>query len=134
MNQILVTKKLYVTPELKRKKKIYKFDFLLSIFLMIVLISVYIYAEYDRNKSAEASQEILEEIRNTDIEEDNTTVKDDSVLVVVLDDSSQTEEVNEQQPQEEAEEVNTKINVLSLLRFLFLLLILEGLPLFLESL
>ena len=94
MNQILVTKKLYVTPELKRKKKIYKFDFLLSIFLMIVLISVYIYAEYDRNKSAEASQEILEEIRNTDIEEDNTTVKDDSVLVVVLDDSSQTEEVN----------------------------------------
>lgn len=110
MNQILVTKKLYVTPELKRKKKIYKFDFLLSIFLMIVLISVYIYAEYDRNKSAEASQEILEEIRNTDIEEDNTTVKDDSVLVVVLDDSSQTEEVNEQQPQEEAEEVNTKIN------------------------
>ena len=99
MNQILVTKKLYVTPELKRKKKIYKFDFLLSIFLMIVLISVYIYAEYDRNKSAEASQE-----------EDNTTVKDDSVLVVVLDDSSQTEEVNEQQPQEEAEEVNTKIN------------------------
>ena len=46
---------------------------------MIVLISVYIYAEYDRNKSAEASQEILEEIRNTDIEEDNTTVKDDSV-------------------------------------------------------
>ena len=98
MNQILVTKKLYVTPELKRKKKIYKFDFLLSIFLMIVLISVYIYAEYDRNKSAEASQEILEEIRNTDIEEDNTTVKDDSVLVVVLDDSSQTQEVNEQQP------------------------------------
>ena len=30
MNQILVTKKLYITPELKRKKKIYKFDFLLS--------------------------------------------------------------------------------------------------------
>ena len=28
MNQILVTKKLYITPELKRKKKIYKFYFM----------------------------------------------------------------------------------------------------------
>lgn len=32
MNQILVTKKLYITPELKRKKKIYKFDFLCLFF------------------------------------------------------------------------------------------------------
>ena len=32
MNQILVTKKLYITPELKRKKKIYKFDFIISVF------------------------------------------------------------------------------------------------------
>ena len=32
MNQILVTKKLYITPELKRKKKIYKANFVLSIF------------------------------------------------------------------------------------------------------
>ena len=59
MNQILVTKKLYITPELKRKKKIYKFDFILSIFLVIILISLYIYAEYDKNKSEEVSQEIL---------------------------------------------------------------------------
>ena len=42
MNQILVTKKLYITPELKRKKKIYKFDFLLSIFLVCILISMYL--------------------------------------------------------------------------------------------
>ena len=34
MNQILVTEKLYITPELKRKKKMYKFDFLISIFLV----------------------------------------------------------------------------------------------------
>ena len=46
MNQILVTKKLYITPELKRKKKMYKFDFLISIFLVCILTSFYIYAEY----------------------------------------------------------------------------------------
>ena len=51
MNQILVTEKLYITPELKRKKKIYKFNFIISIFLVFVLTSFYIYAEYDRNKS-----------------------------------------------------------------------------------
>ena len=33
MNQILVTEKLYVTPELKRKKKVYKFNFIISIFM-----------------------------------------------------------------------------------------------------
>ena len=57
MNQILITEKLYVTPELKRKKKVYKFEFLLSIFLVCILFSLYIYAAYDRNKSEEVSQE-----------------------------------------------------------------------------
>ena len=42
MNQILVTKKLYITPELKRKKKIYKFDFLLSIFWYAFNLSMYL--------------------------------------------------------------------------------------------
>ena len=50
MNQILVTKKLYITPELKKKKKIYKFNFILSLFFLIVLVSFYIYAAYDREK------------------------------------------------------------------------------------
>ena len=62
MNQILVTEKLYVTPGLKRKKKFYKFDFFLSIFLVCILFSYYIYAEYDRNKSEEVSKDILESI------------------------------------------------------------------------
>lgn len=94
MNQILVTKKLYITPELKRKKKIYKFEFFLSIFLVFVLVSAYIYAEYDRNKSEQVSQEIL---ANLEIPEEDTTVAKNNVLVVVLDDI----------PQEEAE-VNTQ--------------------------
>ncbi len=85
MNQILVTKKLYITPELKRKKKLYKCEFILSIFFVVVLISAYIYAEYDRNKSEEVSQEIL---ANLDIPED-TTVANNNILVVVLNEEEQ---------------------------------------------
>lgn len=101
MNQILVTKKLYITPELKRKKKIYKFDFILSIFLVIVLISVYIYAEYDRNKSEETSQVILEEMKvaseqkNEKNNVDTTVAKDDSVLLIVLDDEKNNRSQNQ---------------------------------------
>ncbi len=88
MNQILVTKKLYITPELKKKKKFYKFEFFLSIFLVCVLVSFYIYAEYDRNKSEQVSQEIL---ANLDIPED-TTVAKNNVLVVVLNEQQQQPE------------------------------------------
>ena len=59
MNQILVSEKLYVTKEIKRKKKFFKFEFFLSVFLVCLLSSYYIYAEYDRNKSEQVSQEIL---------------------------------------------------------------------------
>ncbi len=83
MNQILVTEKLYITPELKRKKKIYKFNFLLSVFLICILISLYIYAEFDRNKSESASQEIME---NFDENSEDITVAKSNVLLIVLDD------------------------------------------------
>lgn len=59
MNQILVTEKIYITPELKRKKKIYKLNFIISIILITILFSFYAYAEYDRNKSADISKDIL---------------------------------------------------------------------------
>ncbi len=115
MNQILITKKLYITPELKRKKKIYKVYFFLSIFLVIVLISFYIYAEYDRNKSEETSQEILEEyIADSQNNNDNTVAKDDKVFSVVLEDEEENaskatakkkseEELEKQKEQEESE-------------------------------
>lgn len=90
MNQILVTKKLYITPELKRKKKMYKFEFFLSVFVLFVLVTAYIYAEYDRNKSEQVSQEILS---NLDIPvEEDTTVADSNILVVVLNDESEQED------------------------------------------
>ncbi|MBR3003164.1 MAG: sortase [Clostridia bacterium] len=122
MNQILVTKKLYVTPELKRKKKIYKFDFILSIFLVIVLISVGIYAEYDRSKSEEVSQDILEdyllssEQSYEDNKNDTTIAKDDSVLLIVLDEDdnrygneTKAEEENSQ-PQETVNNTSSEKN------------------------
>ncbi len=98
MNQILVTKKLYVTPELKRKKKVYKFEFFLSVFLVCILASVYIYAEYDRNKSEQVSKEILSSM---DIPEGDTTVAKNNVLVVVLDDEKPNGLQNE--PQNESQ-------------------------------
>jgi len=85
MNQILVTKKLYITPELKRKKKIYKFDFIISIFLVCILTSLYIYAEYDRNKSEQTSQQLLTEMNETLSVTEDTTIAKDDVLLVVLD-------------------------------------------------
>lgn len=93
MNQILVTQKLYVTPELKRKKKMYKIKFFLSVFLVCVLFSYYIYAEYDRNKNEEISQEILANIDLNGNEEDDTTVRvEDNVLIVMLDENEANKE------------------------------------------
>ncbi len=101
MNQILVTQKIYVTPELKRKKKMYKIKFFLSIFLVCVLFSYYIYAEYDRNKSEEISKEILANINlvtdeGEETEQDDTTIRvEDNVLIVMLDEKeANKEEVN----------------------------------------
>lgn len=98
MNQILVTQKLYVTPELRRKKKIYKFQFFMSVLLVCLLFSYYIYAEYDRTKSEEVSKKILETLEtnmnNTD--ENNqttnidTTIKEyDGIIVVAIEDDEE---------------------------------------------
>lgn len=115
MNQILVTKKLYITPELKKKKKIYKFDFILSVFLVIILISLYIYAEYDKNKSEEVSQEILAQMETQlDKQEDKTTAKS-NILVAILNEDETHEEISETpeapiQPQEPPKEQTTTKN------------------------
>ena len=69
MNQILAQEKVYVTPELKRKKKAFRFEFIISVFLLCVLSSYAIYAEYDRNKSEAVSKEIVESINYGTTEE-----------------------------------------------------------------
>lgn len=99
MNQILISEKLYVTPQLKKKKKLYKFNFIVSIMLAIILFSYYVYAEYDRNKS-DKSEEILAgiEIVEKPVDEtiaDSTIKLEDNVLVVVLDDAVEDSDVEE---------------------------------------
>lgn len=95
MNQILVTEKIYVTPELRRKKKLYKINFFLSVFLVCLLFSYYIYAEFDKNKSEEKSQEILASLDlggNFDIEDNTTARVENNVLIVTLDENSSNNE------------------------------------------
>jgi len=81
MNQILVSEKLYVTPELKKKKKLFKMEFILSVFLLCVLSTYGIYAEYDRNKSEEVGREILGTISFP--EETTETVTEESIIIIL---------------------------------------------------
>ncbi|MGN1301581.1 MAG: sortase [Clostridia bacterium] len=78
MNQILVSEKVYVTPNMKRKKKFFKVEFFLSVFLVCLLSSYYIYAEYDRNKSEQVSKEILADMTIEEPEE-----KLESIVVIL---------------------------------------------------
>lgn len=100
MNQILVTQKVYVTPELKRKKLIYKLELFLSVFFICLLSSYYIYAEYDRNKSEQVSKEILAQIKYQ--LDDTVKSTEDNVLVVIL---------NEEQEKEHEEEMMQKLKI-----------------------
>lgn len=115
MNQILVSEKLYITPELKKKKKLYKFNFITSIILVIVLFGYYVYAEYDRT-SSDKSEEILSSLKIVETQVDNTiadsTIKlEDDVLVVVLDDTVEdAEEVNLDELIKANEKASSKID------------------------
>lgn len=98
MNQILVSEKLYVTPGLKRKKKFFKFEFFLSVFLVCLLSSYYIYAEYDRNKSEQVSQEILASMTTIAEEQEE---KLESIVVILNSAFAEEQEVNiTEEPQE----------------------------------
>lgn len=102
MNQILVTEKLYITPELRRKKKIYKIRFFLSVFLICSLLSFYIYKENDRVKSEAVSKRILESIvvaKDDSEEADNTTKKIINDVLIIALDERQSEVAEEQQPE-----------------------------------
>lgn len=89
MNQILVSEKLYVTPNMKRKKKFFKVEFFLSVFLVCLLSSYYIYAEYDRNKSEQVSQEILASMTSIEQEE-----KLESIVVILNSAFAEEQEVD----------------------------------------
>lgn len=97
MNQILTTRRIILTPELKRKRKMYKFDFFISVFLLCLLFSYYIYAEYDRNKNEEMSRDILASVEFlTEENNDTTMVKvEDNTLIVLLDEENANNEAIE---------------------------------------
>lgn len=100
MNQILVSEKLYVTPNMKRKKKFFKFEFFLSVFLVCVLSSYYIYAEYDRNKSEQVSQEILASMTSIKQEE-----KLESIVVILNSAFAEEQEIDLTEEPEEVPDV-----------------------------
>lgn len=84
MNQILISEKVYVTPELKRKKRMYKIDFFISVFLVFILSSYYIYAEYDKGKAEKQAQEILSNMNFNSSLADDTTIKFEENATLVL--------------------------------------------------
>ncbi len=84
MNQILISEKVYITPELKKKKRMYKIDFFISVFLVFILSSYYIYAEYDKNKAEEKAQEVLSNVRFNSTLVDDTTIKFEANSTLVL--------------------------------------------------
>ena len=94
MNQILISEKVYITPELKRKKRMYKIDFFISVFLVFILSSYYIYAEYDKNKSEEKAQEVLSSVRFNSTLVDDTVIKfEENATLVLLNEDSEAEEI-----------------------------------------
>lgn len=112
MNQILVSEKLYITPELKRKKRMYKIDFFISVFLVCILFSYYIYAEYDKNKSEAVSQEILSSLTFEDNLADDTTIKfSDNSIVVILNTEDPFEVIYDTAPLEEDIDNNPEGNI-----------------------
>ncbi len=96
MNQILVSQKIYVTKEMKRKQKIYKTIFVLSIITIVILLTYYVFAEKARNDQERLSQEILGKLDRTTTNEHAIVVsldQDDSdgdVSQEIVEDNSQT--------------------------------------------
>lgn len=80
MNQILVTQKLYVTPGMKRKKKLFKIEFFLSVFALIGLSTYGICSAYDRNKSEAVSREILGAMQ---VQPERIIVEEQAVILVL---------------------------------------------------
>ena len=84
MNQILVTDRLYGTNKLKKKKKMYKVQFIMSVIFVFLFSGWYVYSEVQKNACEAVSQDIL-----NDISMDNTI--SDKPLVVALDDTEVVE-------------------------------------------
>ena len=87
MNQILISEKVYVTREMKRKKKIYKTLYILSVITVIILLFYYIISERNKIVQEGLSHEILEQI------DDNTIVEEHSIVVALDENPDESETV-----------------------------------------
>lgn len=84
-NQILASEAFYVTPEMKRKRMIYKINFFVALILMIILFSYYAYAEYNKFLDEEEAKQVLSSLNFTigDNEDSNLKLTDDQQVVLV---------------------------------------------------
>ena len=102
MNQLLVTGKIYMTPELKRKKVAYKGYLLLSVFVVCILVSYYIYGEYQGVQDEALAQEILKSVmvQSADEPVDTTVapVEKNEAIIVYLENGDEGEEGVELEP------------------------------------
>lgn len=98
MNQILISKKVYVTKEMKRKRNMYRILYTVSIITIVILLSYYVYAEKNRNDQEAVGQELLSQIKI-----DNTIVEESSIVFALDDNDEVTEEVEEIIPEQTVE-------------------------------
>ncbi len=85
MNQILISETLYVTPEIRRKKRIYKIFFIMAMLLVVALSVYYFTSEHLQNKEAEQAEQLLSSINFVidDIDTGEITVHRGSSVVVL---------------------------------------------------
>ncbi len=112
MNQILVTEKLYITPELKRKKILYKFNFIASIVVIVILCLSYAHSEYAKYKEEEVSDDILSQMvqeaeKTTEEERKIAKAQDEGVWKIMI---ASTRTTNNSQSQTQTIEQNTTQN------------------------
>lgn len=91
MNQILVSQKLYVTPAIKKKKKLFKLEFILSVFALLGLSTYGICSAYDRTRSEAVSKEILAAMET---QPEKIVVEEQAVVLVLNDAAGQSGTVN----------------------------------------
>ena len=96
MNQILISEKVYVTREMKRKQKVYKTLYIISVLTVIVLSLYYIITERNKAIQEGLSYEILEQFG------DNTIIEEKRI-VIALDDTDESEIVPIEEPEPEPE-------------------------------
>ena len=84
MNQILITEKVIITRDFDKRRRRYKTCFFLSIFAACTLFSYSIYAEYDRNKGEQVSQDMLASIYAEDGDTSDETMMEDIEAIQIL--------------------------------------------------